>query len=572
MKVWGFALWLVALGAAASCGARSGLRVPPELPAPPSSAFCGKASYRGGFQNLDLYLVLDRSGSMAMDNKWSDASAAIATFVNDPGTAGIGMGLLMFPRDTVCNAAAYDLPDVPIGPVAATGVPIENALAGAPLDGNTPTRLALRAAITYARAVMQADASREVVVALLTDGAPNECDSSDDALAFVAAQGASVAPQVRTFVIGLATGYLTSLSVIAAAGGTGAPAIIGQDGAAQGLIDAFRDLRAQAEGCRYGLPPIDPGAAPQASDVSVTIGAKKLARAASAAACQADTFWVDDPPTRVTLCLTTCDAVRADPAARVDVTFGCGAGSQPVLPNGQCGSTVNFACVADCAAPHAVDPVCVAGVWSCPAGTKPQTSCSECDAVPHGCCTAGGGLAKASCIDGAWKCAPGAAMFGAPGCAPPAQCAALLPCATGSYCAVKQLTCGEAGTTGTCQPVPAGCGKAPELAACGCNGALYPSACAARAAGVDVSVSKCPKGPSDLRCGPLFCNPQTHACAKTTHVAADTELACVPLPPGCTSCNCKLCPCQPKCIHTPTGDGESCQLDGGAQTLTCIAP
>src|SRR5580693_7322656 len=51
---------------------------------------------------LDLYFLLDTSGSMddlvgPQQSKWNDVVSALMAFVNDPASAGIGVGLQYFP-------------------------------------------------------------------------------------------------------------------------------------------------------------------------------------------------------------------------------------------------------------------------------------------------------------------------------------------------------------------------------------------------------------------------------------------------------------------------------------------
>jgi hypothetical protein len=54
---------------------------------------------------LDLYLMIDTSGSMAElvaanSSKWAAVKAALTSFVQDPGSAGIGVGMQFFPVPT----------------------------------------------------------------------------------------------------------------------------------------------------------------------------------------------------------------------------------------------------------------------------------------------------------------------------------------------------------------------------------------------------------------------------------------------------------------------------------------
>jgi len=91
----------------------AGDAAPPVLSGPPSTpsdaslgdsfVSCAKDTQRGKELPLDLYVMLDTSGSMndlvgPQRSKWNAVSAAIAAFVNDPGSAGIGVGVQYFPK------------------------------------------------------------------------------------------------------------------------------------------------------------------------------------------------------------------------------------------------------------------------------------------------------------------------------------------------------------------------------------------------------------------------------------------------------------------------------------------
>jgi hypothetical protein len=86
----------------------AGDAAPPVLSGPPSTpsdaslgdsfVSCANDTQRGKQLPLDLYVMLDTSGSMndlvgPQRSKWSEVSAAITAFVNDPGSAGIGVGV-----------------------------------------------------------------------------------------------------------------------------------------------------------------------------------------------------------------------------------------------------------------------------------------------------------------------------------------------------------------------------------------------------------------------------------------------------------------------------------------------
>ena len=68
----------------------------------PDGGECAADTHTGELVPLDLYVMLDRSGSMtdttaAGPTKWDAIKQALTSFVNDPGSAGTGVGLQYFP-------------------------------------------------------------------------------------------------------------------------------------------------------------------------------------------------------------------------------------------------------------------------------------------------------------------------------------------------------------------------------------------------------------------------------------------------------------------------------------------
>src|SRR5580698_6368248 len=71
---------------------------------------------------LDIYIMLDQSGSMEDDNKWTDVTAALDAFVAQPNLDGISVGIQYFGIedsgfDDVCTVATYATPEVEIAPL-----------------------------------------------------------------------------------------------------------------------------------------------------------------------------------------------------------------------------------------------------------------------------------------------------------------------------------------------------------------------------------------------------------------------------------------------------------------------
>ncbi len=569
-----------------SCGAKTGLEwngVPAQVGAgpPPSSAFCAQASYRSGHASLAIYVLLDRSGSMLDDNKWDDATTALDAFVNSSQAAGISIGLQYFPLAAECTPEAYAKPAVPIAALPAHAAAIKASItAKQPAAvGGTPTLPALRGGIEYARALIAANPDEAVVVALVTDGVPNTCNSTTHAVAAIAAEGVKGDPQVLTFVIGLEAGAVEDMRQIASAGGTGDPVLVGKSpDSAQKIVDALQFLRQTQTSCQYAIP--DTGGEPVvANDVTVsfTLAAgstpTSLARVENANACEiANAFYVDDPaaPTRVELCPGACNNLQQSPGSKVTVSAGCGLGSDAGVPDagppGHCSGILDLSCVDDCKAHKSVQPVCSGKDWVCPPGSTNVIVCNTCEPVPHGCCKTDGTISTAQCVNGAWLCPPGATSFGDPGCRAPDVCSSLLPCGAGQYCSYPDFACGTSDVAGHCVDIPSSCGTG--TATCGCDGLVHASECAASMQSADPSlVTNCATPSGSFACGPYFCK-TSQICKETLTLGqaiGGQQYACVDAPAGCTTgCGCNLCGA------CPSGKvcKESCSQDVG-RMLTC---
>ena len=570
----------------AACGSRTGLLVDESTSQPKSALFCLHNDYAAGFGDVSLYVMLDASGSMNDDQKWDLVTAALSAFVDDPRVSGLEVGLQYLPLGASCDSDDYARPAVPLAALPGNAAPIKRSLAQhATPDGTTPLLPALAGSIEYARARMQAEPTRAVVIALVTDGNPDTCDSTPASVATIAAAGVSSDPQVLTFVIGLETGVLASLNRIAAAGGTGKPILIGKDpSSAQQIVESLRALRDAARYCRYSVPSA-PSAQPTANDLSVTYRAAPDAKptslplVASASDCgSGDGFFADDAahPTLVTLCGASCAALHARAGSRATVTAGCGLGA----PDGGairsdagnfCSGVNSVYCVPACGSSDtSTPPVCVGTDWTCPAGTISLDTCNTCPPVPHGCCKSDGTLEKASCVNRAWVCPPGSTSFGSAGCKPPAVCAPLMPCAAGQYCKVPDFTCGGGNVPGACAPIPGACTPGGP-AVCGCDGLSHPSACDAASGGNDVSASgACTEPTGTFACGPLFCRIADQICRHTndlTKLIAPHDYACLEATAACpTGCGCGACGA------CPSGRSckEACTTGAtGGRMLTC---
>jgi hypothetical protein len=320
---------------------------------------------------LGMYLMIDRSGSM-QGAPWTAVTNALKAFIDQPSTAGIGIGLKYFPIDTgvtcfptfcqtdadcvpavcgpcqspqpgfpkicggagggSCDVADYAKPVVVITTLPGIAPVLKNSLDMTKPSGGTPTLPALDGAVIYMKEWMTANPSAVGVVVLASDGIPEGCNSDLNNVTAIAAAGLGGTPSVKTFVIGVGT-QLTALNSIASAGGTGQAFLVDTNGAAQDqFLQAMNAIRGAALSCAYLIP------APPANEV-IDYGAinvqytaddgmaELIPQVSSEAGCPADgKAWYYDnkmPPQQILLCPSTCDKIAADTKGQVDVLVGC---------------------------------------------------------------------------------------------------------------------------------------------------------------------------------------------------------------------------------------------------------
>ena len=410
-------------------------------PAPPPTTTCATDVHRAEKVPLDLLLLVDTSDSMnelsGMQSKWQLTRQALRSFVDDPGSQGLGVGLLFFPADQPpaqttcqqdtecaavsgpvaracrklgwcfapglplltnrpcapglvspfncpagmtcrpqgrcpggaicaegspcdsggtcqvtpgtclvtgggCNRTQYDPLTVPIEPLPGQAGPVAAALAAREPDGLTPMTVASDAALTALAARATSHPGRRAALVLATDGLPTGCGNSEsvDSVATRLQQARLAAPGIPTYVVGVfamdeVDDARPALERFATAGGTRAPFVLTTgDDLAQRLLDALKEIRGQAVACEYAIPTPQAGAI-DFNKVNVRTNSQGLAQdltyVASPDRCHPDNGgWYYDPapamgskPARLVLCPASCARLRGDPAAQVDLVFGC---------------------------------------------------------------------------------------------------------------------------------------------------------------------------------------------------------------------------------------------------------
>ncbi len=330
---------------------------------------CAQTAVEAKPIGIDLYVMLDKSGSMfepstnktgdcnvgqTVNSKWCKSINALATYFATPSPSGNRAALQFFSGSQVgaqCNGSEYTTPVVPIGlgfvalPDTTQFVPALNT--EKPGD-NTPTEAALRGMIVFTSNTQTYVAGRQRVGVLVTDGKPTYCDTSAANLAALA-DTHYTNTGVPIFMVGMDGADFTHLETMAVGGhaathaknaggltnacGNGKSQCqswnIG-DGSNNALTVALEQIQYEAASCTFAMPTSDGGIIdPKTVNVEYLQGGvntKTLSRVTGASSCtSAGGFYFDNnnSPTTIKLCPTTCDTVRADSKAKVQVKLGC---------------------------------------------------------------------------------------------------------------------------------------------------------------------------------------------------------------------------------------------------------
>jgi uncharacterized protein YegL len=274
---------------------------------------------------VDLVFMFDKSGSMADNSKWTSCQSGLTSFFGDPSSKGLSASLQFFPQSNECSASTYAAPSVSLRPLP-DQTTFANAMNNNSPGGGTPTAPALNGAIQYAQSVQSSNPGDKVAVVLVTDGDPNDCSSTVQAVSNVAAGAAATIP---TFVIGV--GSVANLDTIAQAGGTTKATIVSTNNPAQTAQDfqtALNAIRGLTLSCEYQIPPPPQGETFDETKVNVVFtptnaGPETLSYNQN---CTGGTGWhYDDPknPKKIELCASSCGDVQKDKSGKIDIVFGC---------------------------------------------------------------------------------------------------------------------------------------------------------------------------------------------------------------------------------------------------------
>jgi hypothetical protein len=178
----------------------------------------------------------------------------------------------------------------------------------------SPTSAALQGAVDHAAAYAGAHTGADVVALLITDGAPDECDTTTGDIDTIASTALAGTARIRTAVISLGATQ-SFVDGIAQAGGTASAAAPTSAAAVSAALTAVATGR-----CALPIPTNgNPATLRLQTDDQGTI--MPLGNVASAAACNAASgFYFDSvtAPRRILLCPASCTALRASATLTIE--------------------------------------------------------------------------------------------------------------------------------------------------------------------------------------------------------------------------------------------------------------
>ncbi|HKO51246.1 MAG TPA: vWA domain-containing protein [Polyangiaceae bacterium] len=332
-----------------------------------NSAVCDAQVREGQRVPIDMYFLVDSSGSMgdpvSGGSKWDVVSSALIGFLEDPRSAGTGVGIGYFPVESAscspgqagcfcipiinfciatsggsCEVSKYSTPAVKLALPAQTATVVSD-LSAHEIGGGTPTRPALEGALEYLSQWASQHPERKPLLVLATDGEPVGCEpNTPQDIADIAAKALAGPQAIRTFVIGVGSS-LVSLNLVAQAGGTDHAFLVDTGGdVAKEFADALDQIRGAAVSCDFSIPDATSGAEPiDPTKVNVSYipnGSNTPTRVLQTFMgdpdnCDSNGGWYyDDPaaPTMIKLCDSTCSSLST---GAIQVEFGCDTVEQP---------------------------------------------------------------------------------------------------------------------------------------------------------------------------------------------------------------------------------------------------
>jgi von Willebrand factor type A domain len=336
-------------------------------------AGCATATATVARQPVYMLIVLDGSGSMAMENKWTAVVPALDAFfddlLNNPDPSfGVGLTIFSDRNDPQCGGGSfgncvgpYSTMNVPIADVSATqAAALHSRLDNTSPENGTPTVAVLQgqyAALDAYTPVSPLPPGGKKVLVLMTDGVPNDAANDPQAtlqnecISQATAQFA-MTPPVITFAVGIGdyspldtTNYDPAfMGALAVAGGdprmgcmpgnTTDPTMMchfqitpgGSTATAieQQFIAAINAIRGEVASCTFALEEPDGGGMIDPTKVNVVYN-DGMGNLTTIDEDPANGWTYNDPnnPTSVTLNGTSCSTLKMSSGGSISIVLGC---------------------------------------------------------------------------------------------------------------------------------------------------------------------------------------------------------------------------------------------------------
>jgi len=286
---------------------------------------------------LDMYFMVDTSGSME-GPKLDLLKSGLVAFLGKADSAGLGTAGQQFPiggLNETCDSNVYGTPAVPWAILPNTS--LAGWIDGLTAEGYTPSVPALQGAVDACKARMASEPGRKCAVLFVSDGEPEgNCPpaslSADAPLGVIAADAfANGIPVFAVSFYGISSVGQKVLITIAQKGGTQVPFAIKAGSVDEDFVDALATARGTALGCEYQMPTTEEGEVnPNLVKVAYTPGGASesltVPRKTTAGDCDTGGGWSyddNDNPTKLVMCPSTCDTMRADAQGKVEILLGC---------------------------------------------------------------------------------------------------------------------------------------------------------------------------------------------------------------------------------------------------------
>lgn len=210
---------------------------------------------------VSFYILIDKSGSMADQDKWANTEEAFVAFFQNANSPELEVALRFWPdegcedldaddmgnNDPTCDSAPCATPQVPLGPLSdsAHQQALTDLFATKNPGGATPMSASLEGGVVWAQTQEMNEPDRAAVVILVTDGEPNGCLEDPAAIEQIVAT-AFQNDGITTYAVGLEGSGASLMESIAAAGGTESAFFIGAANGTDELLAALLQIAGAA--------------------------------------------------------------------------------------------------------------------------------------------------------------------------------------------------------------------------------------------------------------------------------------------------------------------------------------